>query len=276
MGFLARTSGSASRTVAIVLFAGFLMLAAESSQAARHGDRRSRVGGREFMGDRRAYRGGESWYGGGRREPAFRGRDRGRGDQAYGGRGRAYARGGLSWIGDGRTDADGGVRSYGAVRSFGGGTRCYGGARDHGTCGYGYVQPRSVIRVGIGLGVPYYRPPAYRYDVEPYPAEGAGPSVNTPGPPPPGEAEPGPSVITPDQPPPIGTDPGAQVDVANEPPAGCYYYDRFCDRRFSNLDEYTEHVESQDHPKTIEVIRQDSGGRLRTLEFVGGVWRVQR
>ena len=52
---------------------------------------------------------------------------------------------------------------------------------------------------------------------------------------------------------------GHSIDVTNDPPAGCYYYDRFCDRQFSNLDDYTEHVESQDHPKTIEIIRKRLG-----------------
>jgi hypothetical protein len=126
------------------------------------------------------------------------------------------------------------------------------------------------------LGVPYYRPPAHRYEVEPYPVEREpGPYVSTPDQGPPVETEPGPYVNTPDQPPPAETESGTRIDVANEPPAGCYYHDRFCDRQFSDLDEYTEHVESQDHPKTIEIVRQDSGARLRTLEFVGGYWRVQ-
>jgi hypothetical protein len=109
------------------------------------------------------------------------------------------------------------------------------------------------------LGVPYYRPPAYRYYVEPYPVE----------------TESGTSIVTPSQLPPVETESSTQVDVTNEPPAGCYYYDRFCDRQFSNLDDYTEHVESQDHPKTIEIIQNDSGDTLRTLEFVGGYWSVQ-
>jgi hypothetical protein len=89
------------------------------------------------------------------------------------------------------------------------------------------------------------------------------------------ETEPGPSVEMPDQPPRVETRSGIRVDVANDPPAGCRYYDRFCDRQFSNLDDYTEHVNGQDHSKTIEILRKDSGERLRTLEFVGGSWRVQ-
>ncbi len=64
--------------------------------------------------------------------------------------------------------------------------------------------------------------------------------------------------------------------MTNDPPAGCYYYDPFCDKRFANLDDYTEHVDSQDHAKTIEIVEKDSGERLRTLEFVGGYWVVQK
>jgi hypothetical protein len=288
MSSLARTRGAASKMLAVVLFAGILMLSAESSEAARHGGRGSARGGRALTGDPRAYRGDERAYRGGSREDGGRVRTRGRGDRAYGGADRAYAPGVPVTIRGGRTYPGRGVRCYE------GGARYYGGARHYGSYGYRSVPPRSIVSFGIGLGVPYYSPPAYRYDAEPYPIEAErGPSMNLPDQPPPVELEPDPSATTPDEPSPverepgpsmnapdhlrpIETDSGTQADVTNDPPAGCTYYDRFCDRQFSNLDEYTEHVESQNHPKTIEIVRGDSGGRLRVLEFRGGYWNVQR
>ena len=288
MSDLARTRGTASKTLAVVLLVGILMLAAESSQAGRHGSRGSERGGRALTGENRA-------YGGGGRDHSGRGRTYGRGDQAYGGGGRAYPRGGPTYIGGGRTYAGYGGRYYeGGARYYGGARLDHPGQRYYGSYGYRSVQPRRVISFGIGLGVPYHIPPAYRYNAEPYPVETEpgtsvvtpdqpppvetepGPSMNTPIQPPPIEAAPDPSMNTPTQPPPVETESGTQVDVTNDPPAGCYYDDRFCDRQFSNLDDYTEHVDSQNHPKTIEIIRKDSGARLRTLEFVGGYWSVQK
>ena len=64
-------------------------------------------------------------------------------------------------------------------------------------------------------------------------------------------------------------------DVTNEPPPGCYYHDRFCDRDFSNLDDYTEHVLDERHSQTIDIIERRTGDRLRTLEFVNGEWGPQ-
>jgi hypothetical protein len=248
-----------------------LMVAAESSQAGRHGGRGSGRGGRAFTGESRAYGGLGRAYGGGSRDFGGRGRTYERDDREYGGGGRAYARGGPAYVGGGRTYAGQGGRYYE------GGAPYYGGARYYGYDGYRFVRPRRVISFGIGLGVPHYIPPAYRYYVEPYPVETEpGTSIVTPSQPPPAETEPGPSMNMPRQPPPVETESGTQVDVTNDPPAGCYYYDRFCDRQFANLDDYTEHVESQNHPKTIEIIRKDSGDSFRTLEFVGGYWSVQK
>jgi hypothetical protein len=59
--------------------------------------------------------------------------------------------------------------------------------------------------------------------------------------------------------------------VTNEPPAGCYYYDRFCDRQFSNLDDYTNHLDSQ-ITRNDQIVNQDSDDTLRTLGFVDGYW----
>ncbi len=67
-----------------------------------------------------------------------------------------------------------------------------------------------------------------------------------------------------------------ELDVENEPPAGAYYRDRFCNRTFSTLDDYTEHLDNEHHSQTIDIIERDSGKRLRTLEFVDGYWQVQQ
>jgi hypothetical protein len=61
-------------------------------------------------------------------------------------------------------------------------------------------------------------------------------------------------------------------DVTNEPPPGCYYHDGFCDREFSTLDDYTEHLQDRRHSETIDIIDRRSGDRLHTLEFVNGEW----
>ena len=287
MSALAPTRGAASKTLAVVLLAGILMLAAESSQAARYGGRGSPRGGRTLAGDSRGYRGDGRAYGGSL-DIGGRGRNCDLGDRAYAGGRRAHAPGVPAYISGGRAYVCPGGRYYER------GSRYHGSARYYGPYGYGSMQPRRVIRFGLGSSVPYQSPPAYRYHVERYPVEAElGPSMITPSPPPPVEMEPGPSVSTPDQSPPVETEPGpsasapdqsspvetesgTQFDVTNDPPAGCHYYDRFCGRRFSNLDVYTVHVESQDHPKTLEILRNGSADRLRTLEFVGGYWSVQQ
>jgi hypothetical protein len=66
------------------------------------------------------------------------------------------------------------------------------------------------------------------------------------------------------------------VDVTNEPPAGTYYHDRFCDRNFSTLDDYTEHLQDTHHSQNIDIIERSSGKRVRTLEFVDGLWQPQQ
>ena len=213
MSSLASTRGAASKTLAVVLLAGILMLATDSSQAARQGDRGSSRGGRTFTGDSRAYRGGGRAYGSGSRDAGGRVRTYGRDEREYGGGGRAYARGGPAYIGGGRTYAGHGGRYYE------GGAPCYGGARYLGSYGYPYVRPRRVMSFGIGLSAPYYRPPAYRYYVEPYPVESeSGTLIVTPGQPPPVETEPGPSMNAPNQPPPAEREPGSSVITPHQPP----------------------------------------------------------
>src|SRR5205085_2893953 len=67
-----------------------------------------------------------------------------------------------------------------------------------------------------------------------------------------------------------------EIDVTNEPPAGSKYYDSFCNRQWSNLDDYTEHLQHEHHAQTIEVVDRRSGNALRTLEFVDGYWQVRQ
>ena len=64
-------------------------------------------------------------------------------------------------------------------------------------------------------------------------------------------------------------------DVTNEPPPGTWYHDRFCDREFRNLDDYTEHLQQRRHTQTIDIIDKRTGDRLHTLEFVNGEWQPQ-
>lgn len=255
-----RGVGSAARRVA--LLAAMLILAAGTSQADRygHGSERGRGGGHGYgdgagrgqgvwqggrtKGGGRGYGGGGRVYGGGR---AYGGG--GGGGRVYGG-GRAYGGGGgYVYRGGGsrdygRTYGGGGGRHFYGVRPIyvGGGSYCGGGSY-YGSYGYRRFYPRSYVRVGIGFAAPHYSySQSYTQYADPY----------------------------------VDSSPSVSIDVANEPPAGCYYYDPFCDEQFSNLDDYTEHVESHDHAKTIQIIQRDSGNTLRTLEFVGGYWSAQK
>ena len=173
-------------------------------------------------------------------------------------------------------------RSYGSARFIGGGFRygyCggYGGYRVYRAPVRCYRAPRSYFSLGIGFGWPgYYAPPVYVYDA--------------------------PRVVAPA--PRVYREPAyddrrddrdydrddhryydrdedrsrhsREIDVENEPPAGSYYHDPFCNRTFSTLDDYTEHLQSHHHTQTIEIIERSSGDRLRTLEFVDGYWQVQQ
>lgn len=102
-----------------------------------------------------------------------------------------------------------------------------------------YRYPRTYVSVGIGL--PYYCPPAWRYRVVRHP------------------------VIY-----------DYAVEVNNLPPAGCYYWDPHCGLEFRDLDSYTDHIDREGHAGTIEIVEYDTGNYVRTLEFVGGYWVVQR
>jgi hypothetical protein len=209
--------------------------------------------------------GGESRYKGG-----GSGSQGGGGDRVYSGSERRYKGGGGSQGGWGDGANRGGGRTYGGGgyvdrggRAYGGGSRYRGSAPYYGSRGsyyggppyhsgyvrygrpyrYGCGRPHSYVSFGIGLGVPYYCPPAYHYYVAPHP---------------------------------VIEEPSDLIDVENLPPAGCYYYDPFCDRQFADLDTYTDHIDRETHGKTIEIIDRDSGDRLRTLEFVDGYWSVRR
>jgi hypothetical protein len=255
MNGLAHARGAGTAILGTALLATMLMFAASTSQAAPNAGRGSGHGG----SGRASYGGGGHGHGGGG-GTAYRGRGggnfprggsggswgggprgtyRGGGGHTFGGGGgiayrgtgsRAYARRGVRYYG-------GGGRVYGAPRYY------YGGGPYYGAYGYRLIRPRTVVRLGVGFGFPYYCPPAYRTVYESYPVE---------------------------------VESGASIEVTNEPPAGCYYYDRFCDLRFSNLDDYTDHLQSQDHANTIEIVQEDSGDTLRTLEFVDGYWSVKR
>jgi hypothetical protein len=187
----------------------------------------------------------------------------GRGGFARGGGGRAFATGGARVYGGAyRYPAGGGHPvSGGGVRYYGGGAHAYygGPAHYHGWYGYrpyGYYYPHSYVSFNFGWGAPYYYYPAPVYVV---------PGVVTAPDPAPTQAAP-----------PVVTDPSTPFDVTNEPPTGCYYYDPFCQQQFTNLDDYTDHLASHDHAKTIDIFVTSSGEKLRTLEFAGGYWRVMK
>jgi hypothetical protein len=187
---------------------------------------------------------GERTYSGGGRTHAGDGRSHGGGTRyrsggsSYGG-GAEYRSGGSSYDG-GVGYRSGGSSCDGGVRYRSGGGY-YGGGR-HYSGGYGYRSYRPRTFISFGFGIPYHPRPVYHYYADPYP---------------------------------VAVESHTTIDVTNEPPAGCYYYDRSCDREFSNLDDYTDHLDQQDHEKTIEIIQRNSGDAIRTLEFVGGYWSVE-
>ncbi len=157
----------------------------------------------------------------------------------FGGAPRAFAGGGRHFGGGFR-----GGPVYGGGRYFGG-ARFRGGGRFYGGRGYYYGRPRSFFSLGIGIGYPYYYPPVYEYYPEPYPVYVPAPAVTE------------------------------RIEITNEAPPGYYYYDPYCDRRFSTLDRYLDHLQDYDHDPIIEVIDKDTGTRARTYEYVKGDWTVR-
>jgi len=162
--------------------------------------------------------------------------------------------------GRGSYGGHGGVSMYGnhgvyAGRAWYGGRGFYGGARY--SRAPGHYHPRSYFSFGFGLGLGsapyYYRPYPYYYPhSQPY-------------------------VIYKDKEPEKDAEP--QIDVENEPPKGTYYYDPYCDLDFKSLDDYTHHldtIDDNDHPKTIDIVSDESGKKIRSLEFVDGYWSVKQ
>ena len=178
--------------------------------------------------------------------------------------GYAPSSGGMRAYSGARVYANSGARRYGGVTYRGWssgqvgrpGTTYYRRGGGYGYYGggwyrpYRYYYPRSFVHLGVGFYDPYY------YDYYPYPYV----------------VERQPIVVDPAP----TDDPSTSVDVTNDPPAGCYYYDRFCDLRFDNLDAYTDHLRHKDHAQTIDIVDKDSGDRVRSLRFDGQVWRVDR
>ena len=60
--------------------------------------------------------------------------------------------------------------------------------------------------------------------------------------------------------------------ITNLPPAGYYYYDPYCDRSFSSLDVYLDHLDDGDHPRRIQVIDFDTGYPAYAYRYRGDRW----
>lgn len=258
--------GAGPAALTVTLLAAVLMLAAQSSYAGRGEGRgsqgvwrtsgeRARSGGGDvrWKGDGGRGRGGDRAYGGGDvRYKGGGGGTRG-GSPAWGGGARYKGDGGRVWSGGGSGYRGGGSYDrgwYGGSRytyrsapRYYGGTSYYYGSDCYPRSTYYYRYPRPRTYVSIGLGLPYYCPMSYRHVV-----------VRRP----------------------VVSEYRDEVDVENLPPAGCYYYDPYCEREFSDLDSYTDHIDSEGHAQTIEIRYRDSGDYVRTLEFSAGYWVVQR
>jgi len=197
-------------------------------------------------------------------------------------------------------------------RHWGGGSwggRCYGGGYGY-YRPYYHSRPRTYVRFGIGFGSPgYYCPPRYGYYIAPRPtyvvprSEYVRPDRDDDGDDDSDRVRDGDEYrdredsdrdqdrsdrVSPDQENHQDLDQDrshrispdrlraeGEFDVTNEPPTGSYFFDRFCNRRFDNLDDYTDHLHDKHHTQTIEIIDRDSHRTIRTLEFVDGLWQVQ-
>ncbi len=277
----ARASSAGALVLGLALVAAATLLAVPASRAQGEGARREGPAWREAgRGGERARQGGEvrSKGDGGRTrggERISRGGDRSRSggdvrrrgdggrtrgdDRAYRGGERSRTGGDVRWKGDGGRPRGGDWRDrdrrHDRVRVYRDAPRYYGGTRYYRDYGprryyrewydarpYLHRYPRTITYVSFGLGLPYYCPVRYRHVEYRYPVVRY----------------------------------AHEIDVDNLPPRGCYYYDPHCDVEFPDLDSYTEHLDHEGHGVTIEIRDLDSGGYIRTLEFVGGYWVVQR
>lgn len=163
----------------------------------------------------------------------------GSGDKWRRGEGDHRERGG--WSGGGSGDRG---RNYGDGRRYRGGDRggYHGGRSYHAPRPRYWHRPYRSIRIGIGLpyDYPYW---SHRHYV-----------VRRP----------------------VVREYVPQIEVDNEPPVGCYYWDPYCEREWTTLDEYTEHLDGADHGETLDILDSSSGDWVRTLEFEGGYWSVRR
>ncbi len=140
--------------------------------------------------------------------------------------------------------------------------RGYWGPRTYGHFGhYHYYRPHAYFGFGLTFGDPwwYYPPPAYV--VEPAPVV----------------VDPSPTYVDPAPPFPqrgrVDVREEEDFDVTNQPPAGCHYYDPYCGRRFDDLDDYTEHLDSHHHARTLSIVDDETGRTVHRIEFVNGEWQ---
>lgn len=218
----------------------------QGGERANRGDvRYKRDGGRQQGGDR-GYRGDVRYKGdggrirGGSGDRGYRGDDRGYrgGDRTYRGGDRSYRdRGGRGYYG--------GPRYYNRAPRYRGPSSYYYSSYPYWRppVRYRYLRPRTFVSFGIGLGLPYYCPIGYR------------------------------TVVVRE---PVVREYREEIQVENLPPPGCYYFDPICGQEFGDLDSYTDHIDREGHTQAIEIRDRDSGEYVRTLEFVGGYWVVQR
>ena len=235
--------GDRARSGGEVRYKGNSGQARGSDRAYRGGDARYKGNSGQARGGDRANRGSDARYKG--NSGQARGGDRANrgGDARYKGDGGRIRGGGSDW----RAPRDRGYvesrRGRGSSTYYNRGGSSYpyyGGVRYSTAIAYRY--PRTCYFVGFGIGLPYYCPTTYRHHV-----------VRQ-------------TIVR----------YAYEIQVENLPPAGCYYYDPFCGQEFQDLDSYTDHIDHEGHEYTIEILYRDSGDFVRTLEFAGGFWVVQR
>lgn len=64
----------------------------------------------------------------------------------------------------------------------------------------------------------------------------------------------------------------APVYCAPPPVPADYYFDPYCHRRFTSLDDYADHLDRCDHPSSVEIRDGRSGRQIGECYWQGGRW----
>ncbi|HEY3215932.1 MAG TPA: hypothetical protein VGK93_05525 [Candidatus Eisenbacteria bacterium] len=60
--------------------------------------------------------------------------------------------------------------------------------------------------------------------------------------------------------------------ITNVPPPGYFYYDPYCEARFSTLGIYAAHLHGHRHPRIVQVLSIDTGELAYACRYAEGGW----